>query len=804
MPETSFESTGRHNGRRKHRKKNRSLIDNDPQMFQSMSSLSSSSSSLLSPGQSFSKRVNYTEAEGGKNVLEKPGLEDSFNIVDVSFIRRSDISPRLKRSLREKVLQSINILNKKDTLKISLNNREEENEATNLKPEELITFKKLTVWSHLNATLPIQNIEGLYSLKTEANFQTNSYISTSDISKNISKFDQPNLNKIVGKMRANNTEKRMRLFDTRNCSNKKGKISESTIGSFNINEKNKKIIDGDKSNFLLCSTEHNQKFSERLEKFYKSPKKSFDSLKRTTKKSYFEELSLTHKDEPTKPIKEINYLATRWGSGNSEINSINFRSKIFKFSDKLPTRKSFNKNENDLLNTINKKETNLRYIKESNNKRDNELNNKGISIAVNTSGNFILGEVKEEGNYNNFHWNKMENKMLFNKTDFFHPNFQSTKLKKKITSNEQIVNSHLIRSQSRIENKKHLNKFLQSEQTNETLSAAKTNYFSLLNKNINQPSIFRSKEAQRGGKYSLSYETLKNSKFHPQTFKSKMFRQSFLTKESQKVRQDKTPKTSPIFLRNNKETRKRTTNLQIKNKNNFYFKSLKITNFSSKFQKIKKSIRVPERKTHFESSNISSLEKLSHKNGSFFPLQDDSDLDSILLGLPSDFSGIHPVSSVSKMTNDGSGLDNEEQVDLKIGHLSESLNNFAEGFSPKKSKSAKEKTKKTRSKRHESFSDYFVIDKGGCLQYQSESLPGGAFTLSATEAISIHEAQLRHMASQVLRGRSHRRRNKVHVVETVATIVVKDINDNAPIFPNMTVYGEVQENGPIGEYLLMF
>ena len=37
----------------------------------------------------------------------------------------------------------------------------------------------------------------------------------------------------------------------------------------------------------------------------------------------------------------------------------------------------------------------------------------------------------------------------------------------------------------------------------------------------------------------------------------------------------------------------------------------------------------------------------------------------------------------------------------------------------------------------------------------------------------------------------------VHVAETVVKVVVKDINDNAPVFPNTTMYGEVQENGPI-------
>ena len=43
------------------------------------------------------------------------------------------------------------------------------------------------------------------------------------------------------------------------------------------------------------------------------------------------------------------------------------------------------------------------------------------------------------------------------------------------------------------------------------------------------------------------------------------------------------------------------------------------------------------------------------------------------------------------------------------------------------------------------------------------------------------------------------RREQVHVAETVVTVLVKDINDNAPVFPNATMFGEVQENGPIGE-----
>lgn len=46
------------------------------------------------------------------------------------------------------------------------------------------------------------------------------------------------------------------------------------------------------------------------------------------------------------------------------------------------------------------------------------------------------------------------------------------------------------------------------------------------------------------------------------------------------------------------------------------------------------------------------------------------------------------------------------------------------------------------------------------------------------------------------------RGGRVHLVETVVTLLVKDINDNPPVFPNTTMFGEVQENGPIGEYNL--
>ncbi|CAL4063528.1 unnamed protein product, partial [Meganyctiphanes norvegica] len=41
------------------------------------------------------------------------------------------------------------------------------------------------------------------------------------------------------------------------------------------------------------------------------------------------------------------------------------------------------------------------------------------------------------------------------------------------------------------------------------------------------------------------------------------------------------------------------------------------------------------------------------------------------------------------------------------------------------------------------------------------------------------------------------RRPRVHVTETIVTVIVKDVNDNEPVFANGTIYGEAQENGPI-------
>ena len=84
------------------------------------------------------------------------------------------------------------------------------------------------------------------------------------------------------------------------------------------------------------------------------------------------------------------------------------------------------------------------------------------------------------------------------------------------------------------------------------------------------------------------------------------------------------------------------------------------------------------------------------------------------------------------------------------------------------------------------------LDSGGCLDPSPDSLypqiDGSALNL-------FDEYQRLLRIIELEKGV----RRPIHVVETEVTVVVKDINDNQPTFPNSTMFGEVQENGPIGE-----
>lgn len=63
------------------------------------------------------------------------------------------------------------------------------------------------------------------------------------------------------------------------------------------------------------------------------------------------------------------------------------------------------------------------------------------------------------------------------------------------------------------------------------------------------------------------------------------------------------------------------------------------------------------------------------------------------------------------------------------------------------------------------------------------------------------QARLKYLVSKLKKEQGFEARQKVHVVESEVTILVKDINDNPPTFPNTTIYAEVQENGPVGTYV---
>lgn len=104
----------------------------------------------------------------------------------------------------------------------------------------------------------------------------------------------------------------------------------------------------------------------------------------------------------------------------------------------------------------------------------------------------------------------------------------------------------------------------------------------------------------------------------------------------------------------------------------------------------------------------------------------------------------------------------------------------------KESRLTSEKNIITRVSRntHQSYEE----QRENCALYESLSTP-----LNEEQ-----RARLKHFASKLRSIQGYERRQNVHVVETGLTVVVKDINDNPPIFPNTTIYAQVQENGPVG------
>ncbi|XP_071536735.1 putative neural-cadherin 2 isoform X2 [Panulirus ornatus] len=79
-------------------------------------------------------------------------------------------------------------------------------------------------------------------------------------------------------------------------------------------------------------------------------------------------------------------------------------------------------------------------------------------------------------------------------------------------------------------------------------------------------------------------------------------------------------------------------------------------------------------------------------------------------------------------------------------------------------------------------SESFALNGGGCGDM-------GVF--------GRYPAAVNRTSATVGDGQSHtEQQGLVHVVETVVTVLVKDINDNSPVFPNTTMFGQVQENGP--------
>lgn len=93
------------------------------------------------------------------------------------------------------------------------------------------------------------------------------------------------------------------------------------------------------------------------------------------------------------------------------------------------------------------------------------------------------------------------------------------------------------------------------------------------------------------------------------------------------------------------------------------------------------------------------------------------------------------------------------------------------------------------------------------LDAVSDDSPDTRKTRNALELLERHAQLLEGEPCTSLdtlngRGRGGRGREgvrRVHEAETTVTVVVKDINDNFPVFPNATMYAEVQENGPVGK-----
>ncbi|KAK7077299.1 hypothetical protein SK128_001120 [Halocaridina rubra] len=82
----------------------------------------------------------------------------------------------------------------------------------------------------------------------------------------------------------------------------------------------------------------------------------------------------------------------------------------------------------------------------------------------------------------------------------------------------------------------------------------------------------------------------------------------------------------------------------------------------------------------------------------------------------------------------------------------------------------------------------FMAEDGMCIDYTMSSVT------SYTDQQGIPEF-LRKVAVRTSDPEG------VHVAEVLVKVLVKDINDNPPVFPNETIFAEVQENGPIGKFL---